>query len=155
MSERNNTFETNYISYFDRIKIDFMYIIVICIIILSLFHKNNDMYFIIFLPLLILLIYGFEISIWNKYYITKIIIYENYTELCYYQYDKLSKLIVPNSQLKLEVRYIWYKVRSPHSYLRISNGGSQVINQHIGYFWDKNKFETLINVIKKKENFNL
>lgn len=145
----NQTFETVEISYFNRIKINLFYIVLICLVILFLFRESSDIYFIIFLPVIILIFYGYEVLQWNKYYITRITINEENIVLSFYRYDILQTIVIPLHELEIELLFVWYKVRSPHCFLRFSKKGLKILDQHIGGYWDKNKMESIKSIFQQ------
>lgn len=149
MNVQEKQFQTPGISYFDRIKKGLAFTIVVCLIILFFGTTTNNLFLTMILPLIIFIIYGYEVLQWNKIYITSITIQGDNILLKYLNYDKIVNLSIPISTASLKIKHVWYKVRAPHCYINISDNKGNNIKQHIGGYWDKSKFIALIEVVEE------
>ena len=147
MNVQEKQFQTPGISYFDRIKKGLAFTIVVCLIILFFGTTTNNLFLTMILPLIIFIIYGYEVLQWNKIYITSITIQGDNILLKYLNYDKIVNLSIPISTASLKIKHVWYKVRAPHCYINISDNKGNNIKQHIGGYWDKSKFKALIEMV--------
>jgi|JI6StandDraft_1071083.scaffolds.fasta_scaffold00615_3 hypothetical protein len=150
MNVQEKQFQTPGISYFDRTKKGLVFTIVVCLIIVFFATTINNLFLTIILPLIIFIVYGYEVLQWNKIYITSIKVKENTIELQYLNYGKAETLIIPLSEVNFKIKYIWYKVKPPHAYLQITGSQGLRIRQYSGGYWSKEKFMEVVGVIEER-----
>ena len=153
MNVKQKQFQTPSISYFDRTKKGLVFTIVVCLIIVFFGTTTNNLFLTIILPLIIFIVYGYEVLLWNKIYITSIKVKETKIELQYLNYDKVETLIIPLSEVDFKIKYIWYKVKPPHACLQITSSQGLRIRQHSGAYWTKEKFMEVGGVIEDMKKF--
>jgi hypothetical protein len=150
MNVQEKQFQTPSISYFNRTKKGLVFTIVVCLIIVFFGTTINNQFLTIILPLIIFIVYGFEVLQWHKIYITSITIQGDNILLKYLNYDKAETLIIPLSEVNFKIKYIWYKVKPPHAYLQITGSQGLRIRQYSGGYWSKEKFMEVVGVIEER-----
>jgi hypothetical protein len=148
MEQQEQQFQTQAISYFDRIKKGLGFTIVVCLIIMFFGTTTNNLFLTIILPVIIFIVYGYEVLQWNKIYITSITIQCDKIQLKYLNYDTLVELSIPLSEVNFKIKYIWYKVKPPHAYLQITSSRGLRIRQHSGGYWTKELFMEVVGVVE-------
>jgi hypothetical protein len=103
MNVQEKQFQTPGISYFDRTKKGLVFTIVVCLIIVFFGTTINNQFLTIILPLIIFIVYGFEVLQWHKIYITSITIQGDNILLKYLNYDKIVNLSIPISTASLKI----------------------------------------------------
>lgn len=100
-------------------------------------------------PLIAFFVYALESISWSKYYMQSLTINQNTLVVKYLTKDTMQVASAPTDAVKVNIAYVWYKVKPPHPYLKITLPDNITIKQHQSDYWDVAKFKEIVTFVKQ------